>query len=72
VRVERDSVFLVIEDDGRGFDVESTTLPGTRRLGLPGIAERVALLGGASSVESAPGRGTALLVRIPRWNAATA
>jgi len=72
VRVERDSVFLAIEDDGRGFDVESTRLPGTRRLGLPGIAERVALVGGASSVESAPGRGTALLVRIPRWNAATA
>jgi signal transduction histidine kinase len=36
-----------------------------RRLGLAGIRERVALVGGSVSVESSPGKGTALFVRLP-------
>lgn len=57
---------LVVEDDGRGFDAErdsrSTAAPG---LGLLGVRERVALLGGTVSVESEPGSGTSLFVRLP-------
>ena len=60
-----DHVFLVVEDNGGGFDVEAAAAPGTRRLGLLGMRERAALLGGALNVESSPGAGTTLFVRIP-------
>ncbi|HVF44087.1 MAG TPA: PAS domain S-box protein [Pyrinomonadaceae bacterium] len=62
-----DHVFAVIEDNGGGFDVEAATGPPGRgrRLGLLGMRERAALLGGNVNVESAPGAGTTLFVRIP-------
>jgi signal transduction histidine kinase len=56
------SVVLVVEDDGVGFD------PGTMRdggLGISGMKERVALVGGRIRVESAPGRGTTLAAEVP-------
>ncbi|WP_395018845.1 ATP-binding protein [Dongia sp.] len=54
---------VIIEDDGRGFDVEAVAARG--RLGLPGIAERLALVGGSLSIDSSPGAGTTLYIRIP-------
>jgi signal transduction histidine kinase len=58
---------LVIEDDGVGFD------PGRKRsrsnrgkgLGMIGMRERAALLGGTLEIESAPGAGTTVIVRVP-------
>lgn len=62
-----DHVLAVIEDNGGGFDVEAALSPTCRgrRLGLLGMRERAALLGGTINVESAPGAGTTLFVRIP-------
>ena len=56
-----------IEDDGRGFDVEAlTTSPGSQaRLGLSGMQERAALVGGTLDVESRPGTGTTVFLRLP-------
>ncbi len=52
---------LEVADDGRGFD------PADRRdgFGLEGMAERVALAGGALEVSSSPGAGTTLVVQLP-------
>jgi PAS domain S-box-containing protein len=59
-------VGAILEDDGRGFDSEAVQeASGQRRLGLLGIQERVALVGGTVTIESAPGRGTTMFVRIP-------
>ena len=55
-------VFVVIEDDGRGFD---PTDVGVDLLGIAGMRERVGLLDGTLVVESAPGRGTTLVVSVP-------
>jgi PAS domain S-box-containing protein len=52
----------VVEDDGRGFDAEA---PAPGRLGLLGMRERLALVGGALVVESAPGKGTTVIARVP-------
>jgi signal transduction histidine kinase len=55
-------VRAVVEDDGQGFS------PGEVRvdaLGLVGMRERLALLGGTLSVESEPGAGTAVVADIP-------
>jgi len=54
---------LVIEDDGRGFAAGQAAPEGG--LGLIGMRERAAHLGGTLEVESAPGRGTTVFVRVP-------
>ncbi len=56
-------VVLIIEDDGQGFEAERIT--STEHLGLLGMRERAALLGGTLLVESAPGSGTRIHVSIP-------
>jgi signal transduction histidine kinase len=60
-------VTLTVEDDGRGFDVDKMIGPGGEQghLGLFGIQERVLLLGGSFSVDSAQGHGTRLIVTVP-------
>lgn len=55
-----------IEDDGDGFDPSELSSGRIRRgLGLLGIHERLRVLGGTCEIESAPGRGTTLKVKIP-------
>ena len=69
VRLERkvSTVVAFIEDNGQGFDVEK--LAGRdvseRGVGLLGIRERVASLGGSFSIQSRPGQGTRLTIEIP-------
>jgi signal transduction histidine kinase len=55
-------VSTVVEDDGRGFDAGATREDG---LGLVGMRERLALLGGTLTIESTPGAGTALVAYVP-------
>jgi signal transduction histidine kinase len=50
-----------VRDDGVGFDPGRTSY-GT---GLQGMADRLEALGGRLSIESAPGRGTTLIGRVP-------
>jgi PAS domain S-box-containing protein len=60
-----DGIVMTIEDDGSGFDVEETTMPG-EHLGLASIRERAEALGGSMRTMSAPGSGTTLEVWLPR------
>lgn len=55
-----------INDDGRGFDVPAVLVAhGHRGLGLLGIRERLHAIGGSLQINSTPGKGTELLVKIP-------
>ncbi|MDX1935027.1 MAG: PAS domain S-box protein [Capsulimonadales bacterium] len=67
VQRRQDDVTAMVEDDGPGFDVEATLNqpPGQRRLGIFGMQERAGLAGGTLSIESAPGEGTTVYLRIP-------
>ncbi len=58
---------IEVEDDGRGFDPASVSTPESsgRGLGLLGIRERVELLGGKVTIDSAPGQGTRVAVSVP-------
>ncbi|MCM3876599.1 MAG: HAMP domain-containing protein [Thermoanaerobaculia bacterium] len=61
------ALLIEIEDDGRGFDPGSVVQPSEtgRGLGLLGMRERVEILGGKMSLDSAPGEGTHLAFEIP-------
>ncbi len=56
------TVTLVIEDDGVGFDTtdQQTTEKG---MGIVGMRERAALIGAALQVESTPGKGATVFLR---------
>jgi PAS domain S-box-containing protein len=59
-----DHVSLVVEDDGVGFDLSGMDAD-RRGFGLLGMQERAALVGATLHIESAPGEGTTVLVRMP-------
>ena len=61
------NVRINVRDNGVGFDVEHVKLERARRpsLGLAGMEERAALLGGNVSIQSRPGYGTDVEVLIP-------
>jgi two-component system, chemotaxis family, CheB/CheR fusion protein len=58
------ALVLIIEDDGIGFDPDKTSTRGGH-LGLIGMRERAILLNGELEVESEPGKGTTIFVRVP-------
>lgn len=60
-RVDR-FVEVVVQDDGAGFDPQDVRDGG---LGLVGMRERVALLGGRMAVDSSQGAGTMLRAEVP-------
>lgn len=57
------AVSVSIEDDGRGFAVRDEM--SNRGLGLFGMQERAAYVGGTVEIESEPGRGTRIRATIP-------
>ncbi len=60
---------LRVEDNGVGFR-EEEALSKRDSFGLAGMRQRVALLGGKFDLDSRPGRGTRVLVSLPRRAAA--
>jgi len=55
-----------VRDDGAGFDVAAVLASrGGGGLGLLGMQERLNALGGSLEIQSLPGRGTTLLIKIP-------
>jgi signal transduction histidine kinase len=57
---------LVIEDNGIGFDPTSVVKLGHQ--GLANTRARAAQFGGTISVDSSPGAGTRVIVRVPTHN----
>ena len=55
---ENDRLFVSVEDNGRGFDPASLSEQPLTGIGLAGVRNRVALLGGQVSVDSRLGHGT--------------
>ena len=58
------TVVLRITDNGRGFDPNQCTGPNEGHFGLLGISERAKRLGAALTINSQPGTGTIVTVRV--------
>jgi signal transduction histidine kinase len=65
LRRHSNTVTVTVYDDGKGFDIREVTRTDGSGLGLFGMRERLALVGGAIDIESAPGRGTTIIARVP-------
>jgi signal transduction histidine kinase len=61
IRADAHTVHLSVRDDGGGFDPGAAT----DGFGLTGIRERLELLGGEPAIDSAPGRGSTIIARVP-------
>jgi PAS domain S-box-containing protein len=59
LRVEGDDLLAEVSDDGRGFDPETPA-----GIGLKSMGERAAALGGKIEIESEPGEGTRVRLRV--------
>jgi signal transduction histidine kinase len=73
IRVHREGTALCcsVEDDGKGFDVLAAGSDSQRHgLGLVGMHERMTAIGGSLKIDSSPGRGTAVHMRVPMKKAA--
>jgi len=57
-----DRLLVVVSDDGHGFDVAAGREPG---IGLAGMEERAAMLGGRLKIASQPGHGTRVALELP-------
>jgi len=65
VRVEEGRLRIEVADDGRGFDVAQPVRTGWPHFGLQTMRERAEAIGGEFSVESQPGVGTRIVIRLP-------
>ena len=68
IRARRENALLCcsIRDDGAGFDIRQVQkTPQRKGLGLIAIRERVTAIGGTLQIDSGPGHGTILSIRIP-------
>ena len=64
LRIGPEQVALEVADDGIGFDSQAAQAGGG--LGLRGMYERAAELGGKLSLQSGPGQGTRLRLEVPK------
>jgi signal transduction histidine kinase len=55
----------VIEDDGRGFETGAAAPQSANGFGLVSMRERATLVGGELEIDSTPGAGTSIFVRVP-------
>ncbi len=69
LRTQGSRIILEISDEGRGFDPPPLVGPeATERsehIGLRGMRERAAMIGGSLKIRSQPGRGTRVRVEVP-------
>jgi signal transduction histidine kinase len=66
LRLEDGTLHVLVEDNGRGFDPDRMLgLREDRPVGILGMQERAALIGGSLEIDSSPGRGTRVRLVVP-------
>jgi signal transduction histidine kinase len=64
LKASADDAVMIIEDDGNGFELENLNRASSPRLGLLGMRERLAMVHGSLEIETRPGEGTTLIIRV--------
>lgn len=62
LELTRNSISVVVKDDGKGFDMN---MDKPESFGILGMKERVELLQGQLSIDSKVGRGTIVIIQVP-------
>lgn len=58
---------IIVSDDGMGFPPESDNADGHSHIGIANVRERLsALCGGTLDIQSTPGSGTTVIIRLPK------
>ncbi|MGQ9586464.1 MAG: GAF domain-containing sensor histidine kinase [Anaerolineae bacterium] len=67
IRIEQEAsrVRITVEDDGRGFDPAQVAEKGRHYFGLEIMRERAESVGGSMELDSRPGQGTRVIIRMP-------
>ncbi|HEY33593.1 MAG TPA: PAS domain S-box protein [Dehalococcoidia bacterium] len=67
IDIDDAALTLIISDDGRGFNIPQRTseLVQSGKLGIVGMRERARLVEGTLIVQSEPGKGTTVILRVP-------
>lgn len=67
IMADQDNIEIKVEDDGEGFppSADSNPLEGREYFGLFSIKERLGQMGGCLEVDSKPGKGTCVLLKVP-------
>lgn len=60
-----DSINIMIEDNGVGFDSSKINLDDADGMGLANITKKINQLGGSVEIDSTPGKGTTIIIDIP-------
>jgi signal transduction histidine kinase len=63
---ENGQVFVIIRDDGHGFSPGNLETLYGRHFGLQFMRERAGLLGGTLQIQSTPGKGTEVVLEVPK------
>ncbi len=67
---QEDACRVIVQDNGRGFEPENIARGPRPHLGLQSIRERAAAIGARFTLDTAPGRGTRLILDLPRGKVA--
>lgn len=66
-RGEENEIVISVIDNGKGFDPEGTEEAGGMHIGIRNVRERIEVLcGGSLEIESEPGKGSTVTIRLPR------
>ena len=67
IKKHKNRIFLVVKDNGKGFNVEEVyaSISPEKGMGLTAMGERVRILRGSLDYEAEPGQGTAVHITLP-------
>lgn len=63
LKKENEDLLITIKDNGKGFDISS--IENKETLGILGIKERIAIIKGTYAIDSIPGEGTTIEIKVP-------
>ena len=65
IKVTEDEYFIIVADDGIGFDTNKLLEKNTEHIGIDNVRKRLALCGGILEHYSKPGEGTTAVIKLP-------